>query len=327
MSKDAGTSFASQWYVESASFGTALDGTPFRLYTPWAVSAHVQSSDDPYALGCGALPALPPQPGLKNAYALSRGSCGFGVKAKNAVAAGASALVVYDSIAGFYINSANSTALNASALVANRCYYDCGAGSGVVSFSEAANLTAALAGFPGRCSSSGSGCESNLCLLTGETYNSNIESVINEGGNQPITGAAVCCAVNSYLPMSVSDEDAPLLSGMQAVFVPVGQGAVLQAALTSAAAAAAAVAADNRKLVSIDATGGRDGAVDPIVVSLQYRPTPAFDASGALMILLGFAVAAGASFYAAWPEREAIKAIIAGQPPPVRDEREGPVGA
>lgn len=292
ISTNGGSSFGAPLFVESAEFGTAPDGGPLRVYAPPAAT-------DPYGLGCGPLPALPAEAGARGAYALSRGVCPFSTKAANAAAAGAAAVLILDTPAGAYINAANTTALNATNVVAGSCYYDCAAGAGAVTPAEAANVSAAVGGYPDRCSSGGSGCDSGVCLLTGAA------APLPGSGGGP--GRQVCCAVTNYLPMQASSAaDASAVAGVQAVFLPAGAAAALQAALVAAGPLTVA-----------------SGAVDPVVATLTLRPVPAFDPAGVLMVLLGTGVAALASFYAGWPEREAIRCILRGEPPPVLHAHDG----
>jgi hypothetical protein len=278
-----GASLGPPLFVESADFGAAPDGGPLRVYAPPPAS-------DPYGLGCDPLPALPAEASARGAYALTRGVCPFAAKAANAAAAGAAAVLIMDTPAGAYINTANTSALNATNAVAGSCYFDCGAGAGAVSGAEAGNVTAAVGGYPGRCSSSGTGCDSGLCLLTGAPAPGG-----GSGGQRQ-----VCCAVTNYLPMQAPGTQAAALASIQAVFLPAGASAALQAALAAAGPLASS-----------------GGAVDPLVATLTLRPLPAFDPAGILMVLLGTAVAALASFYAGWPEREAIRCILRGEAPPV----------
>lgn len=282
ISTDGGATFVPASFVEAAAWGPALDGVSYNAYYP-----PMLDEDPAGGFGCVALPQLPPS---RSVYVLARGNCSFASKALNAQAAGAAAVLVYDSVPGAYWASLgpNQTMLNASSLAAGKCYFNCAVGAGTVTASEATNITAALAGFPGRC---GGGCGSP-CLLTGSIT---------------ARDAQVCCMVDSFIPMSADEpSSASALASLPGAFAPASVGVQLLAALTQ------------NGVRSVDAPRGPlgSGAVDQVVVALGTRPTPAMDPSYGLMILLGCVTAAVSSFYAGWPERLAIRYISTGETPP-----------
>ena len=92
----------------------------------------------------GCAPLAHPHPSA--ALLVDRGGCSFDQKMRVASLAGASALLVADSVAGAYASTTSPS--NMSLL--NPCAVDCAEGAGVV---DAAGLAppAVLAGLPGRC--------------------------------------------------------------------------------------------------------------------------------------------------------------------------------
>ena len=254
---------ATTYFAQRAAFGR----------DPSSASYNAVLAPDDYHLGCNtALPTVP----AATVYLVARGQCSFAYKAQAAAAAGASAVLIFNSPATAYLSPAGDGSINASYMVASRCGYDCSAGSALLPAADV-NMLAALAGFPGRC---GDGCPTRLCLLT--------------AGDGPTAGTGLgvprtaCCAVEGLMVMGTNDTIATTLEGMEVAMVGITAGAAL---LTAAAAPSYQVA-----------TG--------------LRPTPTMDPAGILLILLGSVAAAAASFFSAWPEREAIRALGKGDGAP-----------
>lgn len=109
-----------------------------------------------------------------------RGTCSFDVKMRNAIAAGASALMVSDSLAGEYRPLPNATA--ATMRLHNPCIVECDSGRGDVDPSGLA-VADVLAGLPGNC---GRGCPTELCAFSGAAASA-------ASGLGP-AGREVCCA-------------------------------------------------------------------------------------------------------------------------------------
>ena len=221
------------------------------------------------------VPATPP-----SMYVLARGNCTFYAKAMAAQKAGASALVVYDSLASAYLSTDGSGTLNAS-LVASRCTYDCGAGSTTIAATDV-TPAAALAGYPSKCGDA-LACPSQLCMLMEAPPDA------GSGGSRQ-----ACCAVAPLLSMTASDHADDIR--IESAYVDVATGVALAAALTATSAAAGGGA------------GSSSGV--PVLLTLSLRPVPTMDPSGMLLIALGTLAAGFAAYYSAWPERLAIAQLL-----------------
>ena len=191
------------------SFAAELaTGTPGVDSTPTTMPLVDLSSD-----GCAPLAHRHPSAALL----VDRGGCSFDQKMRVASAAGASSLLVADSVAGAYASTSSPS--NMSLL--NPCAVDCAEGAGVV---DAAGLAppAVLAGLPGRCGR----CASGACAFSG-------------AGNA--SARQVCCLVDAStdmaLPGSVANGTA-----LPALFLSFSAARELRAAAHAAAASSHAAA-------------------------------------------------------------------------------------
>ena len=115
--------------------------------------------------GSGCAPIVSP-PALPFALFVERGACSFDAKMAAAVHAGASALVVADSLQGEYHSGANASVPAAAMQLKNPCVVDCSLGRGVAS-TVGLDSRAVLAGaLSGQCGSE-RGCTSGACAFSG----------------------------------------------------------------------------------------------------------------------------------------------------------------
>ena len=95
-----------------------------------------------------------------------RGGCSFDDKMRTAIAAGAAALLVGDSVEGQYDSPSNMTA--ASATLANPCIVSCELGHGMVA-THSLSVEAVLSGLRGTCppTNAGKACPTPFCAFSG----------------------------------------------------------------------------------------------------------------------------------------------------------------
>eukprot|EP00964_Phaeocystis_antarctica_P090881 scaffold58203_cov54-Phaeocystis_antarctica.AAC.4 len=114
--------------------------------------------------GSGCAPISPPA--LPFALFVERGACSFDAKMATAVLAGASALVVADSLQGEYVSGANASVPASVMQLLDPCVVDCSLGRGVAS-TIGLDSGAVLAGaLNGQCGSE-RGCTSSTCAFSG----------------------------------------------------------------------------------------------------------------------------------------------------------------
>lgn len=217
ISIDGGEHYSLSMYAEISSFGKELSSDTL---TPSyeLVLADDGSGNDIYHFGCIPGPNLYPSDGIPKAMILSRGNCSFTQKVYNAQAMGASAVLVYDGIAGKYFSTLNSTYTNTynppgNVLMVDECDSDCSSGTGLVANTDV-TITKALGGYPNQCNNNNQ-CASKLCALTSST-------------NVPTGYRQICCIPNDYLLMGSSTTDPYVnLITIPVVFLTTGDGYLL----------------------------------------------------------------------------------------------------
>jgi hypothetical protein len=163
-----------------ASFGASLLQGAYNPYYRFLTP----SSD---SKGCGVI-TVPKHTTTEGfVLVLERGECSFYTKGLNAQKAGASAVLIYNSLEGIYAGEAASSSSD----------YECDNGAAWVPASDVAGLTAdnvygsqMTAAIPASCGSD-SNCDSGVCLYTNTT---------SSGGDRQ-----ACCAWDLYLSMGSAD--------------------------------------------------------------------------------------------------------------------------
>ena len=160
---------------------------------------------------CAPLAPDVPRPAIGGFVLFARrGGCVFDVKMQTAMAAGAAALVVGDTLAAEYAALSDATAQ--SAALTNPCIVSCTVGRGVVDASTL-SLADVLGGLPSSCPApaeyTGRRCPTNLCAFSGHAPNG---SGSGGGGGGDSSGGAgaqapllapppalreVCCVLDS----------------------------------------------------------------------------------------------------------------------------------
>ena len=153
---------------------------------------------------CAALAPDVPRPAIGGFVLFARrGGCGFDVKMQTAMAAGAAALVVGDTLAAEYAAPSDATAQ--SAALTNPCIVSCTVGRGVVDASTL-SLADVLGGLPSSCPApaeyTGRRCPTNLCAFSGHATNSSGDSSGGAGAQAPLPAPLpnlreVCCVLDS----------------------------------------------------------------------------------------------------------------------------------
>ena len=153
---------------------------------------------------CAALAPDVPRPAIGGFVLFARrGGCVFDVKMQTAMAAGAAALVVGDTLAAEYAAPSDATAQ--SAALTNPCIVSCTVGRGVVDASTL-SLADVLGGLPSSCPApaeyTGRRCPTNLCAFSGHATNSSGDSSGGAGAQAPLpapppTLREVCCVLDS----------------------------------------------------------------------------------------------------------------------------------
>ena len=248
---------------------------------------------------------------------VSRGNCSFVTKARYAAAAGASAVVVRNTLKGMYLSATNMSAFNPT-LQVSPCDYDCTLGTIAVQvrscvvralprlthaarrvWPQASHATPAYA-YDGY--SCGGACTSGMCVLDG-TVNTGgshqaccmLDDLMTIGGSCTYCSCwYVLCAPHDAFP-SAGPSAEPTLP---VVFINVDEGADVFA----------------------QASGGQDPAV-----RIYMRPLAKVDISVAAIWVLG----CGAAFVATWRsslrERRAISAARRGTSPTRASQSSEPV--
>ena len=248
---------------------------------------------------------------------VSRGNCSFVTKARYAAAAGASAVVVRNTLEGMYLSATNMSAFNPT-LQVSPCDYDCTLGTIAVQvrscvvralprlthaarcvWPQASHATPAYA-YDGY--SCGGACTSGMCVLDG-TVNTGgshqaccmLDDLMTIGGSCTYCSCwYVLCAPHDAFP-SAGPSAEPTLP---VVFINVDEGADVFA----------------------QASGGQDPAV-----RIYMRPLAKVDISVAAIWVLG----CGAAFVATWRsslrERRAINAARRGTSPTRASQSSEPV--
>ena len=133
--------------------------------------------------GSGCAPIISP-PALPFALFVERGACSFDAKMATAVHAGASALVVADSLQGEYHTGANASAPASAMQLLDPCVVDCSLGRGVAS-TIGLDSGAVLAGaLNGQCGSE-RGCTSGTCAFSGSGLGEDSREVRPEPEPEP----------------------------------------------------------------------------------------------------------------------------------------------
>ena len=204
---------------------------------------------------CAALAPDVPRPAIGGFVLFARrGGCVFDVKMQTAMAAGAAALVVGDTLAAEYAAPSDATAQ--SAALTNPCIVSCTVGRGVVDASTL-SLADVLGGLPSSCPApaeyTGRRCPTNLCAFSGHATNSSGDSSGGAGAQAPLpapppTLREVCCVLDSpAFEMALPNTSgAELSTAVPALYLPLALGQLLEAQcnpharVTSADAGAAA---------------------------------------------------------------------------------------
>ena len=163
---------------------------------------------------CAPLAPDVPRPAIGGFVLFARrGGCVFDVKMQTAMAAGAAALVVGDTLAAEYAALSDATAQ--SAALTNPCIVSCTVGRGVVDASTL-SLADVLGGLPSSCPApaeyTGRRCPTNLCAFSGHAPNGSGSGGGGGGGGGDSSGGAgaqapllappptlreVCCVLDS----------------------------------------------------------------------------------------------------------------------------------
>jgi hypothetical protein len=162
---------------------------------------------------CAPLAPDVPRPAIGGFVLFARrGGCVFDVKMQTAMAAGAAALVVGDTLAAEYAALSDATAQ--SAALTNPCIVSCTVGRGVVDASTL-SLADVLGGLPSSCPApaeyTGRRCPTNLCAFSGHAPNGSGSGGGGGGGGDSSGGAGaqaplpapppalreVCCVLDS----------------------------------------------------------------------------------------------------------------------------------
>ena len=209
--------------------------------------------------GSGCAPVSPPA--LPFALFVERGACSFDAKMATAVHAGASALLVADSLQGEYQSGTNGSVPAAAMQLVDPCVVDCSLGRGVAS-TVGLDAREVLAGaLSGHCGSERS-CASGACAFSG--------SGLGEETRE------VCCladvSIDMYMPGSIANHTA-----LPALFLSLGDGARLR-----------------HRMRAGFLTRGSVGAR-----LFEGPPPPSWDASMLLILVLGTGTAALASLLGA----------------------------
>ena len=194
--------------------------------------------------GCLPVPADDAPAGGPFVLFARRGGCTFDVKMHTAVGAGASALVVGDTLAAEYAPPSNATAL--SAALVNPCIVSCSVGRGEVD-ARALSLASVLDGLPGACPApadyTGRRCPTSLCAFSGYAHDG-----ATDGATAPAAvagaGAAsreVCCVLDSpALEMSMPNSTGAHHASVPALYLPLALGQLLERQCTPGTAPGAA---------------------------------------------------------------------------------------
>jgi hypothetical protein len=234
-----------------ASFGSTAAESP--------LFAHLAT--DSLHFGCTS-DSFPVVTGGGHAYIVARGNCSFATKAQNAQAAGASAVIIYDSIPGMYFSGGNTSSFFDLSMPS--CDVDCSAGSALIPLPRMDPIDQAYAGFAGKCNSAGT-CASNLCGFPSSVPTTAV-------------GREVCCVVSDLMVMGTTSDIAQGIT-IPSVFVTLSDGLRIVSAIQGHLAPAPE----------------RDVSADTIV-SVSERPVPSFQGASALIWLLGTATVILASW-------------------------------
>ena len=198
---------------------------------------------------CAPLAPDVPRPAIGGFVLFARrGGCVFDVKMQTAMAAGAAALVVGDTLAAEYAALSDATAQ--SAALTNPCIVSCTVGRGVVDASTL-SLADVLGGLPSSCPApaeyTGRRCPTNLCAFSGHAPNGSGSGGGGGGGGggdssggagaqapllaPPPTLREVCCVLDSpAFEMALPNTSgAGHSTAVPALYLPLALGQLLEA--------------------------------------------------------------------------------------------------